>query len=93
MKKKICYSLLLLVSVLILFAGCGESKKEAKTVHKQPVRQEKPEEESEVKAALAKKNQKQKKTAKNRQKRNFRQNRSRPQKQRIQKHPQRSMPL
>lgn len=53
MKKKICYSLLLLVSVLILFAGCGESKKEAKTVHKQPVRQEKPEEESEVKAAFS----------------------------------------
>ena len=78
MKKKICYSLLLLVSVLILFAGCGESKKEAKTVHKQLVRQEKPEEESEVK---------------NRQKQNFRQNRSRPQKQRIQKYPQRSMPL
>lgn len=53
MKKKICYSLLLLVSVLILFAGCGESKKETKTVHKQPVRQEKPEEESEVKAAFS----------------------------------------
>ena len=53
MKKKICYGLLLLVSVLILFAGCGESKKEAKTVHKQPIRQEKPEEESEVKAAFS----------------------------------------